>query len=252
MYTIITKDSARRLRTEGYTHREIAHKLKISNGSAFLWTKGINVSFDQKIAIEERHKLKAHKWTLEEKRKARIRLRKYQFKIKFNKTDILRLIKEFHEKNGCIPLKYELNKFRICKKFFGSWNNAIVAAGFVPNPEKFTKRMLAKDGHWCDSFTEKIIDDWLYDRKIKHERNINYPSSKLNTDFYLPDHGLFIEYFGLKGANKKYDNNVKRKYDIVNHLKLNFLEITVFDITNNRFPELIEKKITKSSEVSPA
>jgi hypothetical protein len=39
------------------------------------------------------------------------------------------------------------------------------------------KKYIAKDGHKCDSFAEKIIDDWLYSNNVEHQRNIPYPNS---------------------------------------------------------------------------
>jgi hypothetical protein len=52
--------------------------------------------------------------------------------------------------------------YREYQQRFGSWNNAIRLAGFEPNSVIFSKKFLAKDGHVCDSYAEKIIDDWLF------------------------------------------------------------------------------------------
>ncbi len=36
----------------------------------------------------------------------------------------------------------------------------------------FAHYQIAEDGHKCDSMAEKIIDDYLLQNNIKHERNI--------------------------------------------------------------------------------
>ena len=41
---------------------------------------------------------------------------------------------------------------------FGTWNNAISAAGYKPNPVMFARHHIASDGHRCDSLAEKIIE----------------------------------------------------------------------------------------------
>lgn len=56
------------------------------------------------------------------------------------------------------------------------------------------KYVIANDGHYCDSFAEKIIDDILYAQHIKHERGITFllNNKKLVPDFVL-DNNLVIE-----------------------------------------------------------
>ena len=79
--------------------------------------------------------------------------------IPTNQELILR-IKRFNKKHGRIPLKREFNStYILYLKRFGGWNNAVRIAGFNPNPVFFAKKFIALDGHVCDSFAEKIIDD---------------------------------------------------------------------------------------------
>ena len=79
-----------------------------------------------------------------------------------SKEELYKQIKEFYKKNKRIPLKREFPHYDAIRARFGTWNKAIEAAGFEPNPVMFSKKFIAKDGHICDSFSEKIIDDWLY------------------------------------------------------------------------------------------
>lgn len=245
-HTIATKQAAFRMRENGFTHREIATKLGISRGSACLWTMNVEITDEQKYLIEQRRKQKAHRMTSSERKMIGLRLKSFQYKEKYNKQSMLDLITEFHEKNGRIPFKCELNKLKICKKYFGSWNNAIISAGFEPNPVKFAKRVRAIDGDWCDSFSEKILDDWLFTKEIVHLRNVRYRDSKMNADFFLPEYNLFIELFGLKGVNKNYDKNFMRKAEIIKKYKMLLVGIFMNDITQGKFQEKIQLALANS------
>lgn len=119
--------------------------------------------------------------------------------------------------------------YKEARAAFGNWNNAIKAAGFEPNPVMFANRYVANDGHECDSFTEKIIDDWLYTKSISHQRRLNYPGSKLlSVDFVVGN--KWIEFFGLAGELKDYDKLVQRKRVICRKNKIKLVEIYPKDL----------------------
>ncbi len=144
----------------------------------------------------------------------------YKFKVALSKQKLITLIKEFYKIHGRIPFKKEFFNAKAARTRFGSWNSAIKAAGFNPNPVKFAKKYRANDGHKCDSLAEKIVDDWLSSRKIYHQRSVRYFKTKFTVDFKVGD--IFIEFFGLNGQHKIYDKLVKQKLEIVrkNNLKL--------------------------------
>ncbi len=75
--------------------------------------------------------------------------------------------------------------YNAVRRIFGSWNKAITIAGFKPNPVKFANKFVAEDGHRCDSMAEKIIDDWLFIRNIKHETKISYNHHQMTADFKI-------------------------------------------------------------------
>lgn len=118
--------------------------------------------------------------------------------------------------------------YRTARELFGSWNKAIEAAGFKPNPVLFAKKFIAKDGHKCDSFAEKIIDDWLYFKNIKHSRNAPYPNSSYTADFLI--NGKFVEFFGLNGELSEYDKNIKIKQRLAKKYKINLIKIYPKDL----------------------
>lgn len=190
-------------------HREIAKKLGISTSAAHLWTKGITLSFDKKEKIKRRWYKKFSKYYTKERRErlrelAKLNLSPYFYKKQYRPEDLLNQIKEFYFKHERIPLKREFGSRRIFRSYFGSWNKAIKLAGFEPNQFIFSsKRLIAKDGHACDSYAEQIIDDWLYRHNISHKRSVYYPNEKMTADFAIGS--WRIEYFGLAGVIKSYD-----------------------------------------------
>lgn len=122
--------------------------------------------------------------------------------------------------------------YKPARKYFGTWNNAILAAGFTSNPVMFSKHHIAKDGHKCDSLAEKIIDDYLFRHDVQHERGISYPGSECTVDFKIGD--KWIEYFGLAGEHKRYDQLRRQKQRMAKKFKLNMIEIYPEDLFKNK------------------
>ena len=123
--------------------------------------------------------------------------------------EILVDIKAFYRRNGRIPLKLEYKHSKAARLRFGTWNKAVIAAGLNPNPVLFAKKYVANDKHVCDSLSEKIIDDWLFARKILHKTNVPYAGTKMTADFEV--NGTLIEFFGLRGHLKSYDRLADKK-----------------------------------------
>lgn len=147
-----------------------------------------------------------------------------------HKKQIIARIQTFYKTHRRIPVKREMyGIYRTTRSLFGSWNNAIRAAGLNPNPVMFALRHVAKDGHRCDSLAEKIIDDWLNKSNIRHERNIPYPGDQtLTADFLIGSH--WIEFFGLAGVLKDYDKLMAKKRRLSKKYKLNLIEIYPKDL----------------------
>lgn len=145
------------------------------------------------------------------------------------KERIINKIQQFHLKMDRIPFKKEMwGIYQVARRIFGSWNNAIVAAGFKPNPVKFAMKYIANDGHKCDSLAEKIIDDWLYAKKISHEIKVPYGLNRMTADFKIND--VYIEYFGLQGEVKRYDELVSAKEKLWKGKKLKNISIYPKDL----------------------
>ena len=67
------------------------------------------------------------------------------------------------------------------------------------------------------SHSEKVIADWLFRKGIRYVyehpvfdsrgRRVGVP------DFYLPDFRVYLEYWGLVGADKGYEKHMARKME---------------------------------------
>ncbi len=159
------------------------------------------------------------------------------------KEQIIQEIKKFYEVRGRIPFKREYFHWKAARFRFGTWNKSVLAAGLEPNPVKFANKFMAKDGHRCDSLSEKIIDDWLFTKKIFHLRNARYLNTLFTADFKVND--IFIEFFGLAGALKTYDKLMMKKLKIIKKNNLRLIKIFPKDLfpkskLNDIFNELIK------------
>ena len=139
----------------------------------------------------------------------------------YTAESVISIIQSFVGENGRIPIRNELGYLnRLARRFFGTWNSAIGAAGYDPNPVMFAKRYLAKDGHKCDSMAEKIVDDWLYRNRVEHQVHVPYPwHNGMKCDFLVGD--TWVEIFGLEGQVGRYDQLKSEKLRLAKELKLN-------------------------------
>lgn len=160
-------------------------------------------------------------------------------RFRYTKDEILEFIKKYHNEEGRVPAKREL--LDISSKavnLFGAWNNAIRAAGFKPNrshENRMYKRVMtqAKDGHLCDSISEAIIDNWLTNNRIKHKRDVRYPTSNHKADWVL-ESGIYMEYFGLAKDSPRYDRDIEIKKKLCRSLGVKLVAI----YPNDLYPKL--------------
>lgn len=120
------------------------------------------------------------------------------------------------------------------KKLYGSWLNALVAAGVLEDDVRRTvlgTHCLATDGHICYSLGEKTIDDLLHSLGIKHEKEPPYPEGNFRADFLVS--GSLIEYFGLSG-DPEYDAKTKKKIEICKRHGINLIAIYPKDLSSGK------------------
>lgn len=107
------------------------------------------------------------------------------------------------------------------KNLFGGWNKMMMEFGYTDIFVGPKRKLKSKDGHRCDSASEVLIDNFLFENSIQHERSKQYPNSKKNCDFYLAKFDMWLEFAGLYGYDY-YNKTMKEKEEIakINNLKL--------------------------------
>lgn len=233
------------LRSKKNSLRDIAKKLHIALGSAHLYTKQVHLPKFKQVELQRRGYDKGiAKLSLPAMIIAR---RKggsnspHHFPIQYSRKQLLQLLHSFANEHHRMPTKRDFYSHnRAFMRVFGSWNEAIRDAGFSPNPVLFAKKFIANDGHRCDSFAEKIIDDWLTEKKIPHERSVPYFHTRFTADFKIRD--TLVEFFGLHNQLKRYDYLMKKKLQMVQKYKLKLIPLYPEDI----FPSVKLNKKLKS------
>ena len=87
---------------------------------------------------------------------------------------------------------------------------------------------------------EKVIDDWLFEKKIKHETKIPYDYHQMTADFKIND--TYVEFFGLQGQLEKYDKLVKEKEALWREKNLKVIKIYPSDLfPNNKLGQIFAK-----------
>ena len=145
-------------------------------------------------------------------------------KEKFDKAvEIISKMPPFKKESPSQPKGY--------KDIFGSWLQALDAAGVLEGGVRKTKRgyvCIAKDGHECRSIGEKIIDDYLYTHNIPHEKEPFYPGErKYRADWKVGKY--FIEFWGLKGE-EDYDRKIEEKRKLAQKYAIPLIELTYEDL----------------------
>lgn len=157
--------------------------------------------------------------------------------------EILGIIRDTVQRIERVPAKRELRGIdNACRKFFGSWNKAIIAAGFQPN-RSHNQRMYkcanvkAKDGHLCDSISEALIDNWLRENRITHKKDVFYPGTNYKADWAISmgKNSIFVEYFGLANDSPRYDRAIKRKQKLCQKHNFKLIEIYPQDLYPTKY-----------------
>jgi hypothetical protein len=165
--------------------------------------------------------------------------------LPLTKEEVLTRICEVSEKLGHIPSskRVKIQLMSSAKRFFGSWNKAIESCGLKPNKQLFSFKLRCNDGHVADSISERTIDNWFFDIGLKHEKNKQYPKSKMTCDFWLKDYDIWIEYFGLSGASLAYDSTIELKQEVARKNGLKLVSIFPKDIyPKNKLKEILIDK----------
>jgi len=116
--------------------------------------------------------------------------------LKISVSQIIGELKKFNKENNRIPYKKEYKHTKAARSRFGTWNKAIIAAGLKPNPVKFAK--------------------------------VPYNYQRMTADFRIGN--TYIEFFGLAGKIKSYDNLLKKKQALWKEKNLRAISIYPSDL----------------------
>ena len=159
----------------------------------------------------------------------------YLARTAYTSDELMRKLKDTFQTLGRTPAKREMRSIAdMCVRAFGSWNNALLAAGFTPHrshSNRMYKRTntIALDGHRCDSVSEALIDNWLTKNGVAHFRDVPYPSTGHKADWGIGEH-VFIEYFGLAKNSPRYDRTIRKKRKLCQEHRIKLVEIFASDL----------------------
>jgi len=164
--------------------------------------------------------------------------------IRYTKELCIKSIQKFYKEFGKIPHKHEFQyntKYpdeSTVRRLFGTWNNAIEAAGYTPQySETYGKRTKALDGHLYRSQLEaRFVNKFLFN-KVEYIIEPKYPEGyNKYYDWYLPELDIYIE---LDGGCRP-PEVMKLKIQINKHLSRDLLVVESTDIIKyNNIEELI-------------
>jgi len=135
---------------------------------------------------------------------------------KYSDLELLNMIREFFNKYNRIPFKDELALDRsVFIRRFGSWKDAIIEAGFIPNSQSsFGALYYSNHGDLRPSTLEGLVDDFIHNRtQVPHKHDVPYntffvTNRQFDIDFVIKDKWL-IECAGMLTEEDFYDNFAK-------------------------------------------
>lgn len=123
----------------------------------------------------------------------------------------------------CILCKNEASGYLFCKQCYFKYKNKALLLKVTQCSEiqilddSYEGIYTCKDGHIVKSKSERDIDNYLYDKNIKHayEKALYVKShgGYLHPDFYLPDYDVYIEHWGYDESNKEYTESKNYKLE---------------------------------------
>ena len=138
----------------------------------------------------------------------------------------------------CITCGKPSGDKHFCKNCYAIYKNKTLyiritgCKEFVKLDAEYESDLVCKDGHIVKSKSEREIDNYLYDKDIKHayEAELYDPETDttIKPDFYLPNYkdtgnDVYIEHWGYTEENKKYTEQKAYKLEIYRRLKVTLI-----------------------------
>ena len=123
----------------------------------------------------------------------------------------------------CIICSNDSYKYFFCKECYHKYKNKTLLLKVTDGcknikllDESWEGTYVCDDGHVVKSKAEREIDNYLYNRNIKHayEPEEIIQGIKTHPDFYLPDKNAYIEHWGYDDNNIEYTKTKKQKLEL--------------------------------------
>ena len=164
------------------------------------------------------------------------------------KNSVLANYYKYKKELGHIPTLQEITTYSkilnlpyLCNYFTLYWNGYTEFLIDIGDYKKSKSRIfISKDNVKCFSRYELLFVNYFYDNNIEYEKEIWYKKVIPNFerdwrfDFYLPQHDIYVEFFGITG-NDKYNKRVIEKQNVCVENNINLLSLFPQDIIDNNF-----------------
>jgi len=114
--------------------------------------------------------------------------------------------------------------------------------------KKYGVKSVTNSGETVKSYSEKRLADYFESQNIRYQYEPGLRGIYANPDFYLPDYGVYVEYWGLLDADdpyvkRSYEKKMKRKMAIYHQNKIKF--ISIYPQNMNNLDWIFRKKFEK-------
>ncbi len=139
------------------------------------------------------------------------------------------------KENTCIICGKESNGYHLCKECYKKYKNKKILISITNSTkselldEEYEGNYRCADGHIVKSIQEREIDNYLFNKGIRHAYEASYSvdaEDEIHPDFFLPNYirigtdgkeeepiDIYIEHFGING-NKEYEKKKEWKKQI--------------------------------------
>lgn len=170
-----------------------------------------------------------------------------------SKEDLIKDLKTMAEELDRTPSQNDIRFFKCmaCSakfaKEFGSWNEAIKAAGLKPN----SKVYYSTKGEKCYSYYELLFTNMFEDNNIKYTKEDYYKDYMPIEERYRFDYKIemnnqtyFVEIFGIT-CREDYQDRIKTKIELCRRYNIDLIEVYPKDFTSYKLEDIYDMLINK-------
>lgn len=171
-----------------------------------------------------------------------------------------KIIIDYNNKSKCITCGKKIDSMLFCSSCYNKYKNKELlfritnCVSVELLDDEYEGRYTCKDGHIVKSKSERDIDNYLYENKIRHayEKPLSYGANDnefINPDFYLPDYlgegkHVYIEHWGYNENNIQYTKTKKFKMPIYKQLGITLI-CTYEKSDSGKIDSVLEQKLNR-------